>query len=614
MMPRTLTTSQFVCRAIVGLVCVLPFAGCTSPLLVSPASELSVDVEAIEADLGSDVHLVRDVTSPQGTNHIILEGEAIVTNLKDTGSDPPPSAQRSTMIADMQGRDVKKPNAILASPTTSLVLVRTALPPGVRKGDRLDVEVRVPKRSETTSLRNAWLMETRLREVAVLDRLRTGRTEALAEGQVILDEVFQGDEDDMSQLRGRVLGGGVSLTSRPLGLAVRSENHSVKTASVVGAAINSRFHTRQRGVKRGVATPKRDNFIELEIHPRYKNNLARYIRVVQSIAVAESAGERVQRMELLERKLLEPTTSAAAALQLEAIGKEAVAKLERGLVSEDPEVRFYAAEALAYLDGADAAEPLAEAAKNEPAFRWHAIAALAVLDHPNARDALADLLHVQSAETRYAAFRALHTRNPADPLARGEQLGDQLSYHTISTSGPPMIHFSRSKRPEIVVFGTGQRLVPPGFLYAGKNIMLKAAGPDRIKVIRFDVKEEDQQQYCSSRLEDVVQTIVKTGGGYAEVLQCLHEAQRREYLDARVVVDALPRPGRVYRRENAGDGGPVQHAGTPLPEMFANLLYSDDKPTGKDDSDWEDDWAAMGDARKEDEGFLKQMGSWFYDG
>jgi len=78
-------------------------------------------------------------------------------------------------------------------------------------------------------------------------------------------------------------------------------------------------------------------------------------------------------------------------------------------------------------------------------------------------------------------------------------------------------------------------------------------------------------------------------------------------------VNALPRPGRVYRREDAGDGGPVQHAGTPLPEMFANLLYSDDRSKSKD-SDWEDDWAAMGDTRKDDDGFLKQMGSWFYDG
>jgi len=53
-----------------------------------------------------------------------------------------------------------------------------------------------------------------------------------------------------------------------------------------------------------------------------------------------------------------------ASLQLEAIGNEAIGALKQGLRSSDPEVRFYSAEALAYLDQPEAAAPLAEAAKN----------------------------------------------------------------------------------------------------------------------------------------------------------------------------------------------------------------------------------------------------------
>jgi len=588
----------------------VPLAGCTSSLFISPANDVAIDAEKIDSKDTVGVRLIRDITTPWGTNFVVLEAPALVMGLNDTGSDPPPSPQRSALVSDMQARNVKKPNEWLAKPSTSLVLVRGYLPPGVRKGDRFDIEVRVPRKSETTGLRNAWLMETRLREVAVLDSmLRTGHTEAKAEGQVIIDAVFQGNDDELSEVRGRVLGGAVSLTSRPLGLAVRGENHSIKTSSLIGAAINARFHARRRGVKRGVATPKRDNYIELEVHPRYKHNLARYIRVVQSIALSESPAERVRRLQRLEQQLLAPSTSANAALQLEAIGKEAMPVLERAIVSENPEVRFYAAEALAYLDGADAAGPLADAAKSEPAFRWHAIAALAAMDHPNARDALISLFDVPSAETRYAAFRALRTKNPMDPLVRGEQFGDHFTYHTISTSGPTMVHCARSRRPEIVVFGKDLRVQPPGFLYAGKDIMLKAAGQDRIKVIGFDLGEEDREEYCSTRLDDVVRTIVKAGGDYGAVLQCLNEANRREYLDTRVVVDALPRKGRVYKREATDEGHFERHAASPLPEMFTNLLTSsDNSDEGKSE---EDESTAGPEGTENDDGYLKKFAELF---
>src|SRR6185503_5581370 len=108
--------------------------------------------------------------------------------------------------------------------------------------------------------------------------------------------------------------------------------------------------------------PERDDFLSLTVAPRYKNNLARYLRVIRNIPLRENPIERVERLQLLEKKLIEPTSSAQASLQLEAIGIEAIGTLKQGLRSSDPEVRFYAAEALAYLDQPEAAAPLSEAA------------------------------------------------------------------------------------------------------------------------------------------------------------------------------------------------------------------------------------------------------------
>ena len=139
--------------------------------------------------------------------------------------------------------------------------------------------------------------------------------------------------------RGVILGGGVALESRPIGLLIRPESQSVRTSAQVGAAINRRFHRTQRGVKAGVAVPKTDEFIDLVVHPRYKDNVYRYVDVLRSIPVSETTAQRQMRLRYLRQRLIDPQTAADAALQLEAIGIDSEPVLLHGLESADPEVR-----------------------------------------------------------------------------------------------------------------------------------------------------------------------------------------------------------------------------------------------------------------------------------
>ena len=259
-----------------------------------------------------------------------------------------------------------------------------------------------------------------------------------------------------------------------------SDYSSIRISSRIGAAINARFHGYQHGAKRGLATPQRDNFIVLDVHPRYRNNTTRYVRVIQSIAVAERPELRLARLDRLGDQLLQPEMAADVALQLEAIGEESVPLLKNGLRSDDPQVRFYAAEALAYLDQNEAAHVLAKLAESEPAFRWHAMAALSAMDHVSALDALSDLLDVTSAETRNGAFQALRARNPDSPLAKGTNLAD-FYYHVVPSKGPEMIHFSMARRPEIVVFGNRQTVNVSSFFYAGPSIMVRRLDDQRFE-------------------------------------------------------------------------------------------------------------------------------------
>jgi flagellar basal body P-ring protein FlgI len=559
---------------------ILLCGGCSGPILRPQSPEARLDMPPMP-----DVKYVSAYAQPFGTDFVKVEAVSIVTGLAGTGSDPPPTPQRATLLSEMNRREVSNPNEVLASGNTSMVLVRAFLRPGIQEGDRFDVEVRVPTRSETKSIRDGWLLSTRLTELAVLgEQVREGHVLGIAEGPVLVDPTADPAKDPALATRGRILGGGVATKSRPMGLVLSNQHKSVRTSQQIAVAVNHRFYTFINGRKQGVANPKTDELIDIVIHPRYKDNVGRYTQLIRNIAIEESPTTLQARLMFLEQQLGDPLTAATAAVRLEAIGNEQAKEiLRRGLKSTDREVRFYASEALAYLDDTAAVEALADVARHEPAFRVNALAALSAMDDALAYDALRSLLEVKSAETRYGAFRSLWAMNERDPLIRGEKLGDQFRLHVLDVPGPDMIHVTNSHYPEVVLFGTEQKFQLPLVLDAGKNIMVNGLnGGDKITVSRFKSGTEPQQQVVSTRVEEVIRAIVELGGTYPDVVQALQQAKRDGSLTTRFEVDALPQPGRRYDRNAAAHSGeddspsptdndqdaPVNVA-TPLPDLFS---------------------------------------------
>ncbi|MCL6504854.1 MAG: flagellar basal body P-ring protein FlgI [Pirellulales bacterium] len=518
-----------------------------------------------EAEVGRTT-LIGDLTVAFGMHPIKVESVALVTGLPNTGSDPPPSPERAMLLDEMQKRGVTVPHQVLASSTTELVLVRGYLRPGIQTGDTFDIEVRVPTRSGATSLRGGWLMETRLKELAVTagqlgsSQIREGRVLAVAKGPVLVDPLASGEANRIKLTRGRVLGGGTSLTSRPLGLVLKPDYRNVLYSAEVGNAVNRRFHTFDNGIQKGVAKPKDDEYIELVVHPRYKYNIERYMQVIRAIAVREPAARQAQRLETLSRQLLDAVTAGRAALRLEAIGKDGIPVLRRGLESADPEVRFHSAQALAYLDVAEAVPPLVSAAREEPAFRAYALAALSAMHDYAAYEGLTSLLSVSSAETRYGAFRSLWFMDPRDPLVRGEMMGDQFHYHVLDPGGPPMIHLTRSFRPEVVLFGRHQALVPPLVVDAGGKILVHAAEDGKVTVSRYVAGEPDQKRVVSTHIDELIRAMVDLGATYPDVVQVLAEAKAKGALEGRLEIDALPEGGRRYERRSPDAEQPAPDA------------------------------------------------------
>ena len=270
MKARFVFAAKTQCKAVCLALLLLVFlsSGCAT---FFQKGERSIGEEVASSE--SPFRLVGDVTRPLGMNWLKVEGIGLATNLPGTGSDPRPSAQRSALENEMKTHDVQFPKRVLSSKNTSMVAVRAYLPPAVRKGDQIDLEVFIPRKSQSTGLERGWLMRTRLREVRILNGgLRSGHVIGLGEGPIVTEDVFRKGEAKKYGRRGHVFGGAVARIDRKLGLSVRSKGGLDRTSALIGRVVNARFHTYDRGAKRGVATPKRDNYIELAVPSRYRQN------------------------------------------------------------------------------------------------------------------------------------------------------------------------------------------------------------------------------------------------------------------------------------------------------------------------------------------------------
>ncbi len=590
-------------------------AGCQS--VVKRGQNLD-EVPIVGADKKKTTALyVGDIAGMWGLNYAKVEGIGLVTGLKGTGSDPAPSWQREHLITELKSREgVGNTKELLASTDTSLVLIQGMIPPGARANDTFDLEVILQPKSETTNLDWGYLAKTRLRPMVFLGRkTREGHVMGDARGAVLVDALFESRQDQSNQTRGWILGGGKTFEDRNIGLSLRGDSQSVRTASMVGRAINDRFVTITRDGPTGVAQPKSDKIIELMIPNPYRHNLGRYSQVIGQIVYEESAKDRIGRMDQLAQEILEPISARLAALRLEALGKDGVPALQKALTHPDLEVQFYAAEALAYQGEADGVGILEAVAKSEPALRWHALTALSSLPDVRGGAALANLLHVDSAEARYGAFRAMRARNPDDPLVRGDWVANDYYLHVIPSTSTPMLHLTSSKRPEVVLFGEDQHF-SPDTLYIETGLTIKNAGAntESLQISHFSVDQGERTRQCSTAVGDVIRTMADLGLPYSVVVRVCRECKQKGTLNSRLAINAVPRTGLKRESEDLVEGTTDtksnRFVSAPLPELFRTSKSSDEQLPRDDSAALESiEQSKSGDSPKKS--LFARMGTWF---
>jgi hypothetical protein len=505
--------------------------------------------------------LIRQAANPSGLKYTPIQSFGVVNGLAGTGGVEPASQQRELVMMELKRREIPEPNAFLDADSTAIVLIEAVIPPGGRKGDPIDLQVRTPKRNAATrdacsSLKGGWLMPARIAYTEMFeDRPRSSDTLAMGQGPIIVRDCFEVGEDPALQLEGRILAGARLQKDSPLLLLIRPEYQHVDVAKQLAGAINQRFHFFDGTQRRGIATPKKDDLIEIEIPERYRHNVHRLMAVIGALSPAVDVGDRQARLPLLTKQLAEPTTAQDAALKLEGLGEEGVSALLTGLGRTDPELRFYAAEALAYLDHEEAIEVLVELIRDQPAFRYQALLALSDMPQRRAAEGLRELFNHEGTETRCGAFDAIRRREDHASIVQGKPLrvGRQsiAEYYALPTTAEPLVAVSLRRHASVIEFGgpTPVQLQHP--VSAGNGLMIVAHQSGGLQINRIVTGKSPAQTVVPATIEGVCVGVARAGGGYAGIVECLRLLKQQEAFAAQLAIDVLPEPLRKYHREGA---------------------------------------------------------------
>ncbi len=509
--------------------------------------------------------LVQDLARPANVHAAKIEGVALIRGLQGTGADEPPSTYQQILLQDMLRDDNLKRTAKsqIASFNTAIGLMEAVVPPGARKGDRLDVSIKFLPTSEATSIQNGYVENGELYQYMATDIIRRGYTLGRVNGYVTLDPDLVEKKSPVAYKQGKIIGGAVVARSRPIWLELKEDQGSIGIAQRLEDVVNKRFSYTKAGYagKYKVAEAKSGaTRINLEVPEEYRDNVIRYVNVVCAISFYETADELNDRIDRLSEELLVPETSEFAAVQLEAIGPnnaKVVDAIKRGMESSNEAVRFNSAITSSYFnirsERRQTAQILAEFARDNATYRPASLATLGVCMKTSfdVDEELRKLLGADNIETRYGAFRALWTRNPSDYMIQGENLNDQFSFHCLNCGGAPYVHITQSDRPEIVLFNADAIYLRGSVDVEANPRLTIRSEEDGIIVKKYEASDGvDEQRRVGYKVSDVIRAIVEIGGTYPDVVSFLTQAKNRKLIFAEgstgesgecpLAIDALP--------------------------------------------------------------------------
>ena len=529
-----------------------------------------------------EIRTIGDITAVAYERTEVM-GIGLVVGLNGTGGGAPPaSGYRDVLENHLRKEGISDVKGLLSSPSCTMVIVTAVLPPGARKHEPVDVEITLPEGSRCTSLRGGYLTACRLAtydNTAHLDPRFKGPNQSLhgsdwvsAEGAVVVGDAPlkpREDGEDDTLKHGRVWGGGRCLGDAPLMLTLNSDQQYSKIAALIAERINQTFAGARQG-RDAVAVARNKAQVAISVPMQYRLNLEHYLRVLRAIPLqGVPAADSAYRRKLADQ-LQDPAHCLTAAIRLEALGEDSVPTLKSALSAPAPLTRFAAAHSLAYLRKPCCAEELSRLTREQPLFRTLGLTAMASLDEYACRSRLVEMMSENDPEVRYGAFRALFTLDERAPEVAGTRLNSSFWVHRVAPESRPMVHLLTSRRPEIVLFGNQQLLLPPFAFSIGDEFTVVAKKDEAVCTIkRFSVKNGQDVRQCTLNVSDVLKSLAEVHGTWTDAVDLLRKADANGRLSCELRFDALPRPATMKDLAKLGKDDPnLRAAFSSVPSLF----------------------------------------------
>lgn len=449
-----------------------------------------------------------------GYQPVVVRGYGLVVGLDGTGSRDIPPDLRSHMISEMARRGIGlestgwgdlKPEQMLDSEDTAVVIVEAVIPPAAIRGTPFDVRVYADPRTGTTSLEGGRLYTTELRPGPLRVGRSQSRTLAIAGGPVFLNPFAEPGSigrDTIDRRTGRILEGGVVTRDIPIKLRLATPSHT--RASILQNSINARFPA-EPGQLDPTARGESDESIEITVPPSYRKDTREFVQLLRHSTI-RLAGVEAVAASIRRIILTDPSAVESASWRWQALGSRVLPIIKDLYDHRSEPQRMAALRAGAKLNDALVIPHLIEMASSASRDSRHKAVALLSSLGPNPRIdyALRELLNDPDVEIRLSAYEALIERG--DPYLSRYIVDDKFVLDVVE-SEYPLIYISQIGQPRIAIFDEDLAVNIPTTVMAWSNqLMFKGdLGDDYLEVYH---REPNQLQGTIMQVEpDLVELI-----------------------------------------------------------------------------------------------------------
>ncbi len=433
---------------------------------------------------------IGSVVTVDGIRLLRVRGFGLVTGLSGKGSRRCPEAIRDHILHTIRKQRMANPEHrndpteptpedMVASPDTAVVAVEGEIPAAAGVGRRFDVRITAID-EDTQSLAGGTLLPTELmlfRSISPQAAI-TGKPLARASGPIFINPFREQRDAAVVNLReGHILGGAGVLEARSLRLVTLIESYA--TVRQVQDAINARFKSDPPA-----ASAVSPSVLNLQVPASYRTREGRFLESVLHLPLVSSAAELEARARLLAGELAQPDApQAELALNIEAVGKPAIAHLRPLYTAPNRAVNYFAARSGLRLGDDPAIEVVIRHAKDERSpFRYQAIRELGeCVRNRRAAQALRELVDDKNLQIRVLSYEALRK---ADRTGIAEsRIGADATRFTLEmmpSDSRPLVYVRRTQQPRIALIGGEKLACRPPLLYTEGSLTLTARGDEKM--------------------------------------------------------------------------------------------------------------------------------------